>query len=325
MKTLYLPIHVGGTYRERSLANKHGLRDALAALGQVREIDYLSITPADLDAVLRTEIDSFQPELLFTQIQGVEPLTTGMLWKLRETYPTMKVVNWNGDYWPEHLTSPEMLDLLLNVDLQLVVNGSVLDAYQQHGIHAAFCPFGYETPLAPLDMNAPFYDVLFLGNNYSEKRQQLYETLRSLQGVTVGIYGAGWPVSQGECNYDFAAAESLYAHAQIVISDNQFPDAKGYMSDRPIQALAAGTLVLQQYVADLEGLAGLMDGVHYVQWKELSDLPGLIEYWLSRPQEHVRARIAREGQAFVKLAHTWDSRVRELMISWLPELGRVKA
>lgn len=317
MKVIYLPIFAAGTYYELQKRTKHGLRDALAALGEVHEIDYLNTS--ELDTVMRAELDSFQPDMLFTQIQGNEPITAEMLAAWRRDYPHLQIVNWNGDYWIEPLTNPAMLELLKHVDLQLVVNGSVLPVYEANGIHAAFCPFGYETPVTPLDINAPFYDVLFLGNNYSEKRQQLYETLRALPEISVGIYGAGWPVSQGECNYDFAAAESLYAHARIVISDNQFPDARGYMSDRPIQALAAGTLVLQQYVADLEPMTGLRDGVHYVQWRDFSELPGLVEYWLSRTQERERGRIARDGQAFVKACHTWDARVREMMVSWLPE------
>lgn len=323
MRTLYCPIHIPGTYNIRSRQNKHGLRDALSRQGACREIDYLSISPDDLETVLRTELDNFQPDSLFTQFQGVTDQYVSLLKGLRLSYPELKIVNWNGDVYPEHLIGSEMLALLENVDLQLVVNASVLKTYEDYGIRAAFCPFGYETPITPLP-DAPHYDVLFLGNNYSEKRLALYQTLRSLN-VDVGIYGSGWPQAEGECNYDFAQAESLYRNARVVVSDNQFLEARGYLSDRPIQALAAGTLLLQQYVADLEPLTGLANGVHYVEWGSFEELPNLVYHWLNPSQVKSRGRILRDGQTFVKSAHTWEARVRQLMIEWLPELGRVTA
>lgn len=329
MRTLYLPIHVSGTYRERSLQNKRGLREALAAQGECREIDYLSISPADLYGVLYAEMVTFSPHLLFTQIQGTDPLTADMLARLRADFPAVHVANWNGDVYPEHLIAPEMLDILRHVDMQLTVNASVLPTYAAHGIHAAFCAFGYEQPDKRAADQAysdlPPIDVVFLGNNYSAERQRLYTALRSVDANVV-IYGAGWEQSDGECNYDFAMMEALYRRTRIAVSDNQFLDAKGYLSDRPIQVMAAGgALLLQQTVADLAPLTGLEHGRHYVQWHDIDDLAYTVYQWLSPSRVKTIRRITQDAQAFVLERHTWQKRVDRLVGEWLPELQGERA
>lgn len=323
LKALYCPILQPGSYYERARANKHGLRDALAQYGETRQIDYLAIGANERETVLRTEIDALEPDLLFMQIQGTDAITTEMLKRLRDSYPALKICNWNGDVWDEHLISPDMLDLMQQVDLQLVVNASVLPVYAKESIAAAFCPFGYEEPLHPLP-EVPEYDVVFLGNAYSAERHTLYHALRALP-CRVGIYGAGWERADGECNYDFATAEALYRRATIAISDNQFPDAKGYLSDRPIQVLAAGGAILfQQTVKDLRDLTGLTAGVHYVGYDTLETMTNLIQTWLEPERALLRTAMAARGQGFVLQAHTWGARVRQLVTEWLPELEGIR-
>lgn len=325
MKTLFAPIHAPGAYVERSRANKHGLPDALRAYGDVAELDYLRIDADALDAAMRAEIDRFQPDLLFLQIQGATPITALMLSGWRRDYPALLVVNWNGDVYPEHMVSPEMLEILQHTDLQLVVNASVLPDYAAAGIKADYCPFGYEQPTEPYSGAFEPSEVVFLGNNYSAARHELYQVLRKLPHV-VGVYGSGWLWSNGDSNYDFAQSEAIYQYATIAVSDNQFPDARGYLSDRPFQIMAAGgALLFQQRVADLEALTGLQAGVHYVEYVETSDLFALIPTWLDDAKADERRAMVERAQVFVLERHTWDVRVKQLVDVWLPEMGRVKA
>jgi hypothetical protein len=317
MRILYCPIFVKGTYYETQRRTKHGLRDALALQGECRELDYLNAL--NVGDALRAELDSLRPELLFLQMQGTTPITPTLLADLRAEYPALTVVNWNGDYYPEHLISPDMLDLLRHVDLQLTVNASVLFAYAEAGIHAKYCPFGYEAPISPLP-ETKAHELVFLGNNYSEKRKALYDVLRFIRH-DVGIYGSGWEWSDGECNYDFAYSQALYQRALIAISDNQFPDALGYLSDRPFQVLAAnGAILFQQRVLGLEALTGLKAGVHYVEFVELDDLYGLVKYWVKPSQRPERERMAAAGRNLVQARHLWRHRVETLVQSWLPEV-----
>lgn len=309
MRTLYLPIFEPGTYHERSLANKHGLRDALAAHGPVLEWDYLANEPhTALDGLVH-RIEQHQPDLVFTQLGGAEHFNGDALRALRGRYPHLQWANFNGDYWPDPLTAAPMLDVLRTFDIQLVVNASVLPLYAAAGVRAAFWAFGYETPLTPLP-EVPAYDVVYLGNHYSDKRGMLYRRLRDLP-YTVGIYGNGWAQSEGECTYDFAMGEALYRRAKLTVSDNQFPDAIGYLSNRPFQAMAAGCFVLQQRVEGLTGLTGLVDGDHLALFDALDDLPEAIDDWMNHDEE--RQRIAAQGQTFVLEHHSWKVRVDTLL------------
>jgi hypothetical protein len=321
-RIIMLTIFEPGSYHERSLMNKRGLREAFEKIGHTLEFDYLAL-PADTrgETIFRA-IGEFEPTLLFTQIQGADSLSVTDLMRIRENYPALPIVNWNGDVWERGLTTPPMLEILHCVDLQLVINASVLPVYEEQHIPAAFWPFGYEPYHTPLPRNLPDFDVLYLGNNYSEHRNELGKLLRSLP-YSVGLYGSGWTLLEGngECTYDFTMGEALYRNARLTISDNQFPDAIGYLSNRPFQAMAAGCFVLQQYVAELERYTGFVEGVHYAGFRKMGELPDLIAHWLKYDER--RGQIAANAQRFVRERHTFDVRVRTLFNELLPEVSRV--
>ena len=316
MRTLLLPIFEPGSYHDRAVANKDGLRKAFEALGPTQEWDYLANDRATAFAGLANRIETFNPTLVFTQLGSTEHFSADQIALLRREYPTVRFANWNGDYWPEHLTSPAMLELLRHFDVQLVVNGAVLPDYARAGVRAAFWPFGYETPNRELP-DVPAYDVVYLGNNYSPSRAELYTLLRSLP-YSVGIYGSGWPRSEGECTYDFTYGEALYRKAKLTISDAQWPDADGYLSNRPFQAMAAGCFVLQQRVKDVQVMTGLVNGAHWALYFTPDELPDLVRDWLHRDAE--RRHIAAKGRREVQERHSWDERVRVLVDELLPEL-----
>lgn len=317
-RVLYLPIFEPGAYWEKAKANKRGLRLALEREGAVREWDYLAHAPrTDVRSAFAAHLNDFQPTLVFTQMQGTDVLSAADIRALRAEYPRTKWVNWNGDYWPESLTAPAMLELLRQFDLQLVVNGGVLPDYEAAGVNAAFWPFGFE----PVDDGAlpemPAHDVVYLGNNYSDSRAALYKVLRNLD-ANVGIYGNGWSLADGETTYDFAAGAALYANAKIAVSDAQWPEASGYLSNRPFEALAAGVLVLQQRVDGLENLLGLNDGEHWILYDAPEELPALVKTWLGKGKAKQRAAIAAAGKQYVRRWHSWDQRVRDLFGKLLP-------
>jgi len=314
MNILYLPIYEPGAHHDVQRTNKHGLRDALAKRGTVTEFDYVAPPQAQVMPELIGLIESTQPDLLFLQLQGTDRVTADDLHRIRENYPALTVVNWNGDFWPEHLTSPDMLALLDNVDLQMVINGSVLPVYAELGINARYWQFGYETATRELP-DVPAYDVVFLGNNYSEKRAELYKVLRSLP-YKVGIYGSGWPESDGQCTYDFAYGEALYRKAKIAIDDSQWPDAEGYTSNRILQAMYAGCFVLHQYVKGMGRYTDLWASVHYAEFNTLEDLPQAVDKWLTH--DEMRGIIASTGQRAVTECHSFDERVNQLFDEFLP-------
>lgn len=314
VRVLYLPIFEAGHAVQH--AQKRGLRDALSEVGIVYEVDYVAYKgrEAALEKELLRVLATFQPDLIVSQLHGPDIITPALRDRLRATCPRMVWVNWNGDYWPSGLTSPAMLELLRGIDLQLVVNGSVLPTYEQHGIPAAYWQIGYEEPTK--SPTVPAWDMLFLGNGYSDKRQELVRQLRRYDSV--GVYGSGWPDAAGECTYDFDTGAALYRRCLIAIGDNQFPDAEGFVSNRLFQALAAGAFLLHQRVPGLEALTGLRDGEHYVGWDTFEEMHEKIAYYLDPAHKVERDQIAEAGWAFVTERHSFRARVRELFRDLLP-------
>lgn len=308
MRVLYLPIYEPGHGAQK--VNKRGLREALAQHFLVYEHDYVNDrTP------LERLVEIWQPHLMLMQLQGAQTITPDMVARAREAKPDMVVVNWNGDVHERGLIEPSVLQLLRHVDLQLTINTSVLPVYERAGITAAYWQIGYE-PVPKRLPAAPKYDVLFLGNLYSDKRRELGDLLHGLEdtlGIKVGIYGHGWQYGKGETLYKFDESAALVKNAKIVIGDNQWgAGAHGFVSNRLFETLANGGFLLHQRVDGLEELTGIKDGVHLVFWDTLDELPEAIAYWLSPAHATERKRIAKEGRAFVRDHHSFEVRVREL-------------
>lgn len=319
-RTLYLPIIEPGAHHDTAAANKHGLRTALEAHGACMEWDYLQNDSQTLFDGLINRIEQFQPEVLFTQFHGANIVSADQMRDVRTRYPALRVLNWCGDVWDSSQLAPEMVALLREYDLALCVNGSLLEPYAAAGVRAAYWPFGYETPVRALP-EVEAYDVLYLGTNYSDLRKHLGAILHALPYRT-GIFGDGWSQAEGNCLYDFTTGHALYQNCRVTVSDNQFPDAKGYLSNRLFQALAAGAFVLQQRVAELQAFTGFIPGVHFIEFTALDELPALIDYWVKPEQDDERRRIADMGQRFCLHFHSFEARVDELFKELLPNALR---
>ncbi len=317
LRILYLPIYERGHKVQHE--QKHGLRDALSKYFWCAEYDYMAVPdPVTLRSHLIGLIQTFEPDMVLSQIHGPDVITERLILELRSLCPRMVWVNWNGDFNPGGLTSKGMIDLLRYVDLQLVVNGSALTEYAARGIPAAYWQIGYEEPGDELP-EMPSYDILFQGGGYSEKRIELGKWLHFVASTdilaSVGLVGYNWgDLGTGiDTLYDFEKGKALIRNARVVIGDNQFPDAYGFFSNRVMQTLAAGGgLLLHQNVPGMEELTGLIDGIHFIGWRDLDDLRVKLNYWLDKANEKKRRKIARTGMEFVRAHHSFDARVREL-------------
>lgn len=322
---LYVPIYeVGNTLQRKT---KHGLRDALAKVGLVYEYDYMGVAAeygeAYMTAYLRDIADAWDPDIMLFQVHtpSARGINAEYIRLLKKEHPQAKLVNWNGDYHPEDLLSTPNIRMAHAFDLQCVVTtvAAVANAYDAAGVHWKYWQIGYEESDAWPDANTPQHDVVFLANGYSKERLNLGKMLRKLKGVNVGLYGS-WGegvYADGNTLYDFDAGQKLYAAAKLAISDSQWPDATGYVSNRLFQAMAAGgALLLQQWFDGMTELLGLEDGVHLVVWEDFRDLKSKIQYWLRPENAEERQHIAAVGRDFVLNNHSFDARVEELM-GWL--------
>lgn len=321
IRVLYLPIYEPGWQVQKE--QKRGLRDALAAAVTakgyrfaVREVDYLSFPPEQLETELVKIAAEWQPRIFLTQIQSPKPLTDHILATLRSQHPHSSIINWNGDVARGGLISPEMLKLLRYVDLQLTVNTSVLPIYQEHHITADYWQIGYEEPGENLP-DMPVHDVVWLASAYDKTRQAWGERLRTWaesDGFSLGLYGSGWNSGLPNTTYNFAAGKAIYSHAKISIGTNEYPTETGFVSNRLFQAIAAGgALYFQQHVPGLKDLTGLLPGTHYIEWKDEDDLRGMIRYFLDPANEDERRKIADAGARYVREFHSFGARVQELL------------
>lgn len=306
MRILYLPLFSPGYGRYKT-----GLFDALSNVGLVYEVDYVSNR-----AKVTSAVKDFQPHLILTQFHDANTIPPSALEALRTYAPGAVVVNWDGDVYMDQLTSPDMLELLKHVDLQLVVNADVLPIYAEQGIKAAYWQIGYE-PVSNDLPSMPEHDILFMANAYSPARKELGAVLKELSH-NVGIYGTGWGgLGSGNTFYKFDLGASLYRRCKIAVGDNQYGD-KGFVSNRLFEALANGAFMLHQAIPGMEELTGLVDGVHYVSWTDYEDLGAKARSYLFNDAE--RQKIAAAGEAFVREHHSFDARVRELFEELLPRI-----
>lgn len=323
LRVLYLPIYEPehGIQYER----RRAMRDALAERFLVCEvpytlIDYRNKNPQErrnhVTQVLADTMAMWKPDLVLSQIHDAYSINANSLAAIRARHPRALWVNWCGDVWPDNLLHADMMVTLRYVDMQLTVNASVLETYERNHITAAYWQIGYEPPYGIVNQwVVRDFDVVFMGNNYSKERSALYESLSGLDDAKtrIGFYGRGWPVSQGDTLYDFATSEAILQLAKIAIGDNQFPDARGFVSNRLIQTLGAGgAILLHQHVDGLDELLGLEAGVHYVEWTDFKDLLSKVRYWLSPSRAKRRKEMAAKARQVILEKHTFATRLDEL-------------
>ncbi len=254
----------------------------------------------------------FDPDIFVMQIHDATLFDYSHVKDLRAQHPKSIFVNWNGDYHPEELFAQRYILLARAFDYTGLVTTEIADIYNRAGVKWFYWQIGYEAEHNPGRYAMPKYDVLFMGNAYSNERKALGIMLRDLKGLNVGVYGS-WPKSfkpNGITLYDFDAGYALYRNCKIAIGDSQWPHSTGFVSNRLFQAMAAGAFLLHQTFDGMTELLGLKDGEHLVVWNNFDDLQEKIRYYLDHPIE--RMVIANTGQDYVLAHHSFDARVNEL-------------
>lgn len=319
IRVVYMPIYEQGHRIQKQ--TKVGLRQALEANHCiVLELEHQVLN----DEELLYKTISFAPDLLIVQCQDAKAISLDVMTSLNKELPNTVFVSWNGDYHETNLYNINYMALLRHFHYSCfaVADNKFTSYCKKHGVNHRYWQIGYE-PHTILDA-VPGYDVVFMGNCYSQTRQQLGATLRWLEsnfGTSVGIYG-NWDASihaNGETLYDFSTGASIYTNSKIAVSDQQWPYASGYVSNRLFQILSAGgCIVLQQEFDGMSKYLGLIDGVHLRTWKNNRELVDLIHYYLDPAHEQERASIAEAGCNYVRNNHSFDVRVKELwnMLSW---------
>jgi len=113
--------------------------------------------------------------------------------------------------------------------------------------------------------------------------------------------------------YNFKKGCRLIRASKIVLSDSGWPYADGFISDRLFHSLVAGNaLVMQQYFTGYERL-GLVDGRHFVLWKDTEDLLKQLPYWLSAEASERRTAIAKAGEQYILENFSYSVRIEKML------------
>lgn len=309
-RILYAPIYEPGWKIQRIM--KRGLRLALEKYGTVVECDYMSNIYDMFDMA-----DAFNPDIFVLQIQSIGEFTPDIVMELKRLCPTAKYVCWNGDYHPENLYNQQYMDMLKLFDLTGLVTTEVAGRYNVAGIKWFYWQIGYEEPIEDYHSfpdGVPAYDIVFLANKYSSDRLNLVDSIITKFGAkNVGLYGNGWPNgwAKGSTLYDFNSGDALYKRCKIAVSDSQWPRATGFVSNRLFQAMSSGAFLMQQRFDGMGRLLGMQDGIHLVVWDTFEDFVDKVMYYLNHESD--RKRIADVGCQFVRMRHSFDARVVELL------------
>lgn len=310
LRILYAPIYEPGNKLQKQ--TKRGLRDSLSRIGTVAESDFMT---DGLDS-LQDMACAICPDVFVLQLQDASVFKPSVIQKMRANHPEAIFVSWNGDYHPKNLYDPTYMELMKEMDHAGFAVASIKDNYKAARINWFYWQIGYEKSDEEITRAAKRHDVVFLGNAYTELRKDLGRFLIGLQrdtGLDIGLYGS-WPNdwSQGSNLYDFSTGEGIYRNAKLAISDQQWPDATGYVSNRLFQAMAAGRcMVLQQEFKGMSKYLGVTAGIHLDTWKTHRDLEEKINYYLEN--EDARQAIANRGHDYVMLHHSFNMRVKELL------------
>ena len=306
---------------------KRGLREALSHYGPILEIDYRrefkKHGSQGLKRIIERAADEVQPNLILSEFHGADMVQAPDIAALRQKISGARWVNWNGDYRDPQTWELKDIELMAQFDLSLIICHDAVREYQRLGVRSRYWQIGWEPDSFGDEPRkwTPRYNVLFQANCSGTRRRTLVQALREA-GFNLGLYGRGWTWfwSKGSTLYDFKQGCRLIRAAKVVLSDSQWPDADGYVSNRTFESMAAGgALVMQQYFKGFDRL-GFVDAKHLVTWNDISDLIEKLRYWLRPENEEYRRAIADAGQKFCLENHSFDVRVQEL-VQMLAELG----
>lgn len=288
------------------------LRNELKKVGKVYECDYMT---DGMDGLLDSAY-TFAPDLFVMQVHSSRHVDLQTMHELKDNHPNAKFFNWNGDYHPNVLSSPDYMNILKLFDVASHVNTYFDALYEENGINTAFIQAGYEEwcddEYAPLEEE--LVDFIFLGNGYSDSRLNLANTIMSDDiDATVRLVG-GWPVKYNSIStlYDYARNYELYKSAKFIISDQQWPHADGYVSDRLMHSMRSGTCVLQQWFKGMDSMMGLKHGENLLVWKNLNDLSILMKTCMTMPDKD-RIRIGEAGRLHIMKHYSYAKFVERML------------
>jgi len=270
----------------------------------------------------------YAPDLLILQAQrdGAQAIHLDTIGKLRQRFPWMLIINWDGDtHYP---LEPWHFEIARAVHLQLTVSPTVFPQYAARGIAVGYWPIGIEQEYLDQQREAVLDgpDVLFTGALYGIGKFPEAETRRdaivalSKSGLALGLYGYGWEkvgLTSQQTVEQHNVNAMMMARAKMTLSISQSAELWGYTSDRLYNITATGCPALVQRFAGMEQ-HGYIDGQTCIAWGSIPELLEKAKHYAAHDAE--REAIGAAGRVMTHERHTWEARLGGLwcMLEGLP-------
>ncbi len=257
----------------------------------------------------------YTPDIVFLQIQGDTiagkyntcDFIGQEIKNLRDS--GAMVINWTGD--KRDGVPRWMIDFSKYVSVTGFSNEEDLVKFKKYA-PAIFLQQGIDTNIYTPEgakTNAP--DVVFMANRHTHFPLSQYrkECANKLKGnFNFGLYGNGWPNSDGNFNHSQREEARVYRSAKIGISISHY-NSDRYFSDRLGRALCSGVFVLSHDYVGVE--KDFKDGEHLVTFKNSQDLVDKCRYFLNNEAE--RNEIAKNGYEYAKKYLSYERMVDEIL------------
>jgi len=247
--------------------------------------------------ILVSQIRNYQPDIIIFRA-AVRKLDEKMIVQAKKAAPNATIVCLSASMYSE--VHPNILSCAKHANFFISTGaGRNLERYKKAGIKkCAYMPYPCDPDLEHHYQvsNEWKSDLLFTGQldrylpGQDPMRNELIELLIRNKGLkTWGCFG-----NPKICGLDYLYAIS---GTKIGISINTFNKIKFYHSNRFMNYIACGTMVLAKYVPDSELL--FTDGEHVRYFSTKEECLELVDYYLE--QEEERQKIADAG---MKRAHS---------------------
>ena len=185
-----------------------------------------------------------------------------------------------------------LVPLLKDFDAITTASESLATALKSLGLNAHYIPqFTNTTKFFPEYNEHLKSDVLFVGR-FAEYRRAPQAVINA--GLPITVYGPDWQGFAKADALDYNNLNKYYSSAKIVLNDTRSEMLlHGVISNRIFDATACETLVISDYMPEIEKIYG--DTVP--MWKTEEELVELVKYYLAPENEAERldkARRARE-------------------------------
>jgi hypothetical protein len=238
-------------------------------------------------------------------------------------------VSYHLDRWWDLDREPQLAEPFFRTDLVCTADGGNQNRFAALGINHVWYPPGVSEPECEPGVFRPELasDVAFVGSwqggyhRESAHRSELVEWLRSTYGDRCRF----WPTA-GEHAVRGEALRDLYASVKVLVGDSCLVGTglnEKYVSDRVPESIGRGGLLVHPHVD------GVTDGILYTSGEHLLTWPAYD--WKALRQtiaealasEGLRQRVSAAGKAHVLANHTYEARMRTLLVD-LAERGLIK-